>query len=461
MSPLLALLIVGCSDPASDGKADGDTVGTDTAADTGEPFDLTTIAPLDISAEVSPDVVTVVRVRWRTDVESAGYVVFGEDDSYRLATPPTAVGLDHEVLLLGMTADTEVHFQVVSTVPAGDQRSDDQTITTGSLPPGLYPTRVVGEATAWSGYQVLPLQGSSYAVVIVDRWGHYVWYHLIEAERGNLMTAFLSVDGRSVIYCMAGPQDALEEGKIVRVSLWGDEVTDTPVPYLDHDMTELPDGTIAAIVVVAGGDDGTATADSLVEIAPDGTSTTVWNAWDEYDPVALHFPMDHNWTHANAIDYAPDEDAYYFSLKALESMVKIDRATGTVEWALGGRLNQFTFDGAALGLHHQFEVLDDGNMLFFENEREDRGYSQAVEFTVDQDARTAKEVWSYSHTPPLSVFAKGDVHRFADGTTQVVWSSAGEIQNVTAAGEVTWQLDLDIGQVITFVQVVDTLYRAN
>ena len=88
----------------------------------------------------------------------------------------------------------------------------------------------------------------------------------------------------------------------------------------------------------------------------------------------------------------------------------------------------------------------------------DRQYSRVVEVEYDAASRSAQEVWSYVSDPPLYVFAKGDVHRFDDGSTQVVWSSSGQIQNVSPEGEVTWQLDLDLGQAITFVQVIDSMY---
>lgn len=70
----------------------------------------------------------------------------------------------------------------------------------------------------------------------------------------------------------------------------------------------------------------------------------------------------------------------------------------------------------------------------------------------------AEQVWEYIRDPSVYVFAKGDVHRFDDGTTQVVWSASGEIQDVNPDGSVYWQLDTELGQAITFVQVIDDLY---
>ncbi len=464
----LPLLVLFACTTTPDAEKDADTaaLGDSGAGDSDVDTDDTGVLdpaedPFDITAEISDYVSTVVIVRWTTEAPTAGRVEFGTSDTYGHVTPSTEVGTTHEVLLLGMTADTEVHFRVITEGATREVPSPDLTITTESLPSGLFPTRATGTAASWpGGFQVVPLQGTTYAVVILDADGHYVWYRFVE-EVGNLMRAFMTDDGKEVVYCLAGPQGQLETGKIVRVSMDGGTVVETPFPYIDHDMTALPDGTIASIVVETR--DGRS-ADTIVELAPDGTTTEVFNAWDNWDPDAIGvFPGEMNWTHGNALDYDPVEDAYYLSMKSLGSLVKIDRGTGEPQWAINGLLNEFEFSdgggggGEPIAMHHQFEVLD-GTILFFENGPMGREYSRAVEIEYDVEARTAHEIWSYISDPMLYVFAKGDVHRFDDGVTQVVWSSSGQIQNVSPEGEVTWQLDLDLGQAMTFVQVIDSMY---
>jgi hypothetical protein len=465
----LALGLAACGDPAttkSDAASDDTSIAVDTA-DTADSVDApaTEATPTDITAVLSEYVSTVVIVRWHTDIPTIGHVEFGEPrggEPFRLRTPNTEPSTEHEVLLLGLYADTEFNFRVVtdssdSGGEADSQASRDLAITTGSLPAGLFPLRVTGEATSWSGYQVLPLQGSSYAIAVVDAWGRYVWWHLVEQE-GNLMRGVLSVDGKSMVYLLAGPQNHLEESKIVRVSLDGGTVVEEVVEGADHDFTELPDGTLAVVVVERGADPGR-TADTIVEISPTGQRTKVWSAWDSWSPATFPSDPNGNWTHANAIDYVAADDSYYFGMKNLGGMVKIDRASGEVLWAINGVLNEFTFTDGSNGLElcHQFEVQDDGHILFFEN-GDRRGYSLVREVEVDVDSRTATPTWEFNHNPPLMVFAKGDVHRFEDGNVQVVWSTSGEIQNVTPEGDVTWQLNLDLGQVVTFVQIVDSFY---
>lgn len=452
---MLALLLA-CADPAKDGPPTGDSGTADSAGDTA----AAAPAILDVSATISEHVATVAIVRWTTAEPTTGVVEFGEDAGYGRVTATTALGTEHEALLLGLWAETEFHFRVVATAEDGaTTASDDLTVTTGALPPELPSLTVTGEVRSWTGeFQVLPIQGTAFAVAIVDDHGRYVWYDRLESDH-NVMRAMLSADRSAMLYCLAGQHDDRASGRIERVSLDGGTREEIPFPNVDHDFTELPDGTWAGIVVTPG-QDGGGQADRIVEMNPDGTGErTIWSAWD--DPVLAPFANDRaeNWTHANALDYDPVEDVYYVSLKEIGTIVKVDRATGASLWHLNGLATEFAYaEGSEIvQMQHQFQVLDDG-ILVFDNGPFERGYSQAIEYRLDEDARTAEQVWSYVREPSVAVYAKGDVERFADGNTQVVWSTAGEIQNVSPEGDVHWQLNTELGYAITFVQRVPDLY---
>ena len=141
-------------------------------------------------------------------------------------------------------------------------------------------------------------------------------------------------------------------------------------------------------------------------------------------------------------------------------MVKVDAASGEVQWALGGDGNQFTFaEGTTpLSMHHQFHIFDEDRLVVFENGDPSRGYSMAREFELDTESMIATEVWSYIREPSVYVFAKGDVERLDSGNTLVTWSSSGEIQEVTPDGDVVWQVNTDLGSAITFIDRVESLY---
>lgn len=78
-----------------------------------------------------------------------------------------------------------------------------------------------GTADPWR-WQVLPLQGTTTAVLIVDPQGRTVWYRVIE-EEGNLLRAMLSHDRHWMIHLLAGGQAALSAGKVRWVRLDGSE----------------------------------------------------------------------------------------------------------------------------------------------------------------------------------------------------------------------------------------------
>ncbi len=467
-------LLLACTQPVPKDTVDpGDdtdgTVATDTdttptddsgPTDTDTTVPETDVSPFGITAELSPDVVTVVRVHWSTLAPSVGRLEFGESADYTHASPvETTPSTEHDALILGMPADTDVHFRVVSVVDGGeDEGSEDQTILTGTLPVELPSLTVTGEVTSWvGGYQVLPLQGTGLSIVVLDEQGRIVWYDLQDAGF-NLMRARLAYDGQAILYCLAGMEDMRGLGSIARVSMDGSATTLIPFPYIDHDFTELPDGTLAGIVVK--NQDGYANlGDSIVELDADGTYTEIWSAWEDPTLMAFYKSELSNWSHANALDYVPEQDAYFIALKEIGTIVKVDRKTGASQWHLNGLANGFTMLNGTepVILQHQFQLLDDG-ILIFDNGPYDRGYSQAVEFALDQDALTAEEVWSYGADPPIVVYAKGDVYRYDDGGTQVVWSSAGEIQNVDPDGNVQWQLNTPLGYAMTFVEPVPSLY---
>ena len=145
--------------------------------------------------------------------------------------------------------------------------------------------------------------------------------------------------------------------------------------------------------------------DQIIERAPDGSETTVWDAFED-------FPTTHNhgweetkladgaadWTHANGIQYIPADDDFLISLYYPQSVVRVDRATGTTEWILNGVDNEFTVaPDAAFGPQHA-PCLTPGGVLVFDNGDASRG-SRLEELTLDVDARTASLAWQWSPEP--------------------------------------------------------------
>ncbi len=417
----------------------------------------------DVTAELCPDISTVVTVRWTTDLESVGYVSFGPGDDLSMntvleSTPAT----EHEAVLLGIPTETLASYQVVVAADDGSViTSDVEEITTGLPPTGLPELTLTGGGH--DSYQVLPVIGGSTGPVIIDGEGRYLWWSFDDSGL-DVYRARLSVDGQSLLYNAASVSgDPSDESMLIRVSLCGSEVTPIEVPLLAHDFVEHPDGTLGAMVVEYRGEgDDEIKGDQIIEIAPDGTQTQVWSAWDCFDPeVHIGDDQEYGWTFANALDYDPVEQAYYLSLRNFSSIVRIDRATASCDWVFGNVAATIEpAAGSASFLHeHQFELLD-GSFLVFDNDGSTAMESRVLEYEFDPAEPTAEQIWEYVSDPSVFSFVLGDVHRLDDGDTLVTWSVNGQLERVTPEGESTWRLQTGLGYAFGFNTVLEDLYVA-
>ncbi len=276
----------------------------------------------------------------------------------------------------------------------------------------------------------------------------------------------LSGDGKSLLYNAASVSgDPADNSELVRIALDGSEETSIPVPLLAHDFVELPDGTLAAIVVEYRDFEGAPLrGDKIVEIAPDGTQTTVWSAWDCFDPATE--PVDDmqqvGWTFANALDYDLASDAYYLGMRNFSSIVKIGRDSGACEWVLGSTGPTLEFAGvSARFLHqHQFDIQGD-RILVFDNEGSPANESRVLEYQLDFAANQATEVWSYTSDPTVYSFVLGEPTRLADGGVFITWSASGQLERLNAQGQSTWKLNTSAGFAFGFHTLADSLYPDN
>jgi len=435
--------------------------GEDTPNDPGDPSD-----PSDVNAEVSENITTVVNVSWTTESETRGLVEYGPTPDLGLSTPLEADdATEHRVPLLGLKAETEYFYRVV----LDDERASAvASVTTGSLPVDLPVLTGGGEGNDL--FTLVPVLGASTAVTMLDPEGEIVWYYQ-DNRALDFYRARLSVDGKSIVYNAGSVSgDPADNSELVRVSLDGSKSSSTPVPLLAHDFVEHPDGTLGAIVVEYRDVDGTELrGDKIVEVSPDGTQTTVFSVFDCFDPaLTMHEEIEHGWTFANALDYDPEEGAYYLGMRNFSSIAKIDRESGECEWVLGtygalgdtcGAERCFTFaSGAARFLHqHQFEIR--GNRaLVFDNDGSTERESRVLEYELDFDAMVATEVWNYLSDPVVFTFVLGEPTRLENGDTFVNWSAAGQMERVSASGSSLWKVNTEAGYIFAFNTLAKSPY---
>jgi hypothetical protein len=417
--------------------------------------------PSDVRAEVAADIATVVRVSWRTDEPSVGYVEYGPELELDFSTPlETTPSRSHSQVLLGLTADTAYSFRVVSWDGREAGASTIQSVRTGALPSQLPAFEQKGSGL--EGFVIVPFQGKNAGVAILDADGRVVWYHE-EASGLSPFRARLSADMDSVLYNLTevGPASS-EESAIVRVALDGSAVSSTPVPFLAHDFLELPDGKLAALRV--DWDENGVRGDSIVELDGDGEITQVWSAFDCFDP-ALDVGDDSAsaWTYANALDYVdsdePQESAYYVGLRNFGSIAKVRRETGECAWVLGTTAASLELAQGSRPLVHPsgFDVYSN-RLLVMDNGLESEA-SRVVEYEVDLEAGTVSERESYPEPNGAFIGELGSVTRLVNGSWFVNWASAGRIELVED-GAAIWELSAE-NAALGYHALAETLYTGD
>jgi len=413
---------------------------------------------LDVSAQHSDTIRTVVTVEWETQPAAISYVEYGLDEGLgRVTAIGNEPATSHRAVLLGLPPETDVWYRVVAEYGGQEVTGELEMSRTGALPQQLPSLTASGEGMGQA--MLVTLLGSTTAPVIIDSLGRIVWYWLDDSGL-DVYRARLSVDGQSVVYNAASVSgDPSDESQLVRVALDGSWVEAIDVPLLAHDFVELPDGTLGALVVEYREFDGAPLrGDQIVEIGTNGETTVVWSAWDCFDPALTeHGEMDHGWTFANALDYDAAAGAYTVGLRNFSSIVQVDRASGECLWGLGGQAATLDVTDGTPFLHqHQFHLLGD-SLLVFDNDGSGAGDSRVVEYALDLDAGEAEQIWSFSTDPSVFVFVLGDAHRFDDGDTLVTWSVAGQIERVDPSGSVRWSLNTDVGYAFGFNTVIEGL----
>ena len=147
-----------------------------------------------------------------------------------------------------------------------------------------------------------------------------------------------------------------------------------------------------------------------------------WNSRDELSPAPGSGPTI-DYVHLNSIEQDTDGDLLV-SLAETSEVVKLSYPGGKVRWKMSYR--DWTFPQDPLrGFRHQHSVrrLPNGNLLFFDNGGFGREpISRAVEYRLDEKAKTATLVWEYRASGDDRFRAAGgSAQRLANGDTVIGW----------------------------------------
>ena len=258
-----------------------------------------------------------------------------------------------------------------------------------------------------------------------------------------------------------------DDGAIIR-----DVTARNGLPTQAHDFLMLPNGNVLVMsqplrvrnLMPFGGPPAANLVEIVIqEIDERGRVVFEWRSWEHVRPdeTAAENELQNtppgvaSYIHVNG--FALDRDGnIILSARRFDELIKINRQTGRIMWRMGSQAsknNEFTFIDAPLngfsGQHHP-QILPNGNLLLFDNgTTHDPQQSRVVEYEIDEEAKTARLVWSYSDgrfSP-----AMGSVQRLPNGNTLIGWGSGpAELSNVTEVtpdGEVVFALSLPPNQI--------------
>ncbi len=151
------------------------------------------------------------------------------------------------------------------------------------------------------------------------------------------------------------------------------------------------------------------------------------------DPTAVIY----DYVHANSIDVDHD-GGLLVSARNTSTVYKIDRATGTIVWRLGGKRTDFAMGpGAAFSWQHDARRQADGTLTVFDDGASP-GHSRAITLRLDEQAMTATLVRGFEHSAPLLARSQGNVQVLPGGNVLVGWGDAGYVSEFSSTGEVVF-----------------------
>jgi hypothetical protein len=440
MLTLLALACTGSTDLDSaavpsedtDVQDSGDTDTQDSSdTDTHDSGDTAGEGPgaveiTDVSSTLSSEVAAVITVTWQSNRSDDGAVQFGVgEETIGQATAVLSDGV-WKAVLVGIPADSTGWFSIGH----GERWSDPESITTGTTSVLPAPVEVSGDLAGFTLTTFMAPGSGRLNPVILNGQGEPVWWHTYDGDReGFSSRTVLAPDGQSIYYnifhiTLGEPRNF---AGIVKASLDGETVEVMELPENHHDFLIHDDGTIATLMFDRREVDGQNVAgDAIVEVAPDGTQTEIWNAWDHltWDNTGTVTGSGSFWTLANSLEYDADRDQYLMSARDRNSIIAVDRSTGAVEWILGGVDGTLSLTDSFVGQHGFARDGDD--LLVFDN-RGAGQVSRVIRYTIDADAGTATTDWIHNNEPSLFTEFFGDVVPQPDGSLLLAWGMAGRL----------------------------------
>ena len=419
--------------------------------------------------EVSEQVRTVVEVSWEPLGGGEAWVEFGPTEAYGQLTPPVPDGAgDSRALLLGNKPFQDVHWRVVASADGLLTVGPDHVTTTQGVAAALPDFALEHSDGSFDGW-VLGISWAEVAYIyIIDADADLVWYSALPP--GTVSLAADQVPGQQALrFLRVGMDHALDQSLVITQGMDGQEIEAVDVEQGHHSFVAQDDGSLAwlAIDVQEHKDYGDLVGDRVLQYdAASGEVEQLYSVWDhiEYDPDDTldtnFYPQGTDWTHTNTISYAAERASFWLTMGGIDSIVELDAATGEPLTVVGTGGYPFEPDpgdfGAGFGPHAASWTPDGTLLLFDNNDATTSGASRVIEYTLDDHAGVANELWRYEGDPGMVAMVLGGADRLEDGDTFIHWGNTGYLRLVDPRGRVRWSAQQS--SIVADATVITDLY---
>jgi arylsulfotransferase ASST len=187
-----------------------------------------------------------------------------------------------------------------------------------------------------------------------------------------------------------------------------------------------------------------ATGRLLFEWHSDG-KVAIDESYAEVPPASRGAKADpYDYFHINSV--AEDGDGnLLISARNTQAIYKINRKNGSVMWRLGGKRSDFTMGpGTRFAWQHDARRQPDGTITLFDNEADPKvlDHSRVLVLRLDERAKKATLVRSYTHAKKLLSGSQGNAQFLPNGHIVVGWGAKPYVTELDRAGRVLLDLSL-------------------
>ncbi|MDI2131754.1 arylsulfotransferase family protein [Yinghuangia seranimata] len=236
----------------------------------------------------------------------------------------------------------------------------------------------------------------------------------------------------------------------------GEQVGRVPAPYLntaDHLSTDTQ-GTKALITgsawatvdlsATGGAKDAKVLAGVVREVELSSGKTLF--EWNSLGSETARVPVQDSLTPAaadylgvNAASYAPD-GTILVSGGGTGSVYKLAQATGTFDWILGGKRDQFGLAGTSAAPAHPIDArMDENGALSFLDAGNGGSGARSVTYAVDGNAKKAQRTWNWAPATPVTGLLTGGNQVLPNGNRLLTFGEQGKVVEVAADGDVVFE----------------------